>query len=447
VAFIAAGTVIRGAGTAAWFVANPLFRFIGRISFSLYLWHWPAVIFARAAFRDGSSARTVVPIAATVALSIVSYYAVERAVLDAAARRRVRRSGDKPVPAPRHERIAQRNERTIALAIASVGALVCVGAVASYPTHQVAPPLVALPLSLPPDGSSAPASSGPTGSSGPTAPSIVTTPAPRDVGAIVDAVNASSWSSSVRSQFDSLGGAGAPEWIKDHCLDVDAANQTRCQYGATRPTHTALLLGDSKAISYLPGLITALAPAGWRIQVLTWDRCPVALVDVGTGGSEAQDCHNHHTYLHTELPKLHPQLVIMADNSGIMPRVGGTDPFQTMSKALAATIALLPPTARRVIVSDPPGSKSLQSCVTATSGPRDCMGTEIGAWHSYYAMQVAVGSSTSTQVLDLENQFCYQRYCPAVIGGQPVYFDGAHLTETFSKSLAPIWRTFLANAH
>jgi peptidoglycan/LPS O-acetylase OafA/YrhL len=53
--------------------------FIGRISYSLYLWHWPLYVFTRYfTYRDPSPEGVACLIAASFALAIASYYFVER---------------------------------------------------------------------------------------------------------------------------------------------------------------------------------------------------------------------------------------------------------------------------------------------------------------------------------------------------------------------------------
>jgi len=61
--------------------------FGGLISYSLYLWHWPVYVFARAAmFRAPTATETIVLIATSVALSVLSWRYVERPFRDRSSR-------------------------------------------------------------------------------------------------------------------------------------------------------------------------------------------------------------------------------------------------------------------------------------------------------------------------------------------------------------------------
>jgi peptidoglycan/LPS O-acetylase OafA/YrhL len=76
-------------GAVAWILQMSPLRFLGRISYSLYLWHLPVLSFAGAAAWDGHPARSAAAVPVTVAVATGSYYLVERPL-----RQRWRQRGD-----------------------------------------------------------------------------------------------------------------------------------------------------------------------------------------------------------------------------------------------------------------------------------------------------------------------------------------------------------------
>ncbi len=68
-----------GTSLAGRLLALPPMRFLGAISYSLYLWHWPVIVFARYRFVDELDATATVGLAAlSVALATLSWWLVER---------------------------------------------------------------------------------------------------------------------------------------------------------------------------------------------------------------------------------------------------------------------------------------------------------------------------------------------------------------------------------
>ncbi len=58
-------------------LGNRLAVFIGRISYPLYLWHWPLLVFGR---YDTSSTHTIYALALALVLSVLTYYYVEKPI-------------------------------------------------------------------------------------------------------------------------------------------------------------------------------------------------------------------------------------------------------------------------------------------------------------------------------------------------------------------------------
>ncbi len=64
-----------------WALGSAPAGFLGAISYSLYLWHWPVLIVAGALLTPGSAVLHVTAVGVGLALATVSYYCIEQPVL------------------------------------------------------------------------------------------------------------------------------------------------------------------------------------------------------------------------------------------------------------------------------------------------------------------------------------------------------------------------------
>src|SRR6202042_3383870 len=64
-----------------WFLSLPPIRYLGRISYGLYIWHWPLFIWLDAG-RTGLSGHGLFAVraAVTFAVSVISYHLVEQPI-------------------------------------------------------------------------------------------------------------------------------------------------------------------------------------------------------------------------------------------------------------------------------------------------------------------------------------------------------------------------------
>jgi peptidoglycan/LPS O-acetylase OafA/YrhL len=79
---IVIAAAIQPAGALRSFLGLPPLRYIGRISYGLYLWHWPVIVFVTTQETDLAGRKlTVLRLAITVAITLASFYLIERPVL------------------------------------------------------------------------------------------------------------------------------------------------------------------------------------------------------------------------------------------------------------------------------------------------------------------------------------------------------------------------------
>ena len=409
---VAGAALVLFGGTASrrnHLLVNPVSSYLGRLSYSLYLWHWPVLVIATALLPAGP-VLIVLTVALSLTLAALCHHLVEEPV---------RRSGWLSRPSPTGRRHASRRSARPA-AVMATAVLLLGGWVL---------PAVAL-SSTPPPPVVTPAAEADTSLAAFTA----------DVAA---SVAPASWPA-LEVPLEQISTAGAPEWVVDRCDNVSAGNAARCTYGSPLASKRAVLLGDSMAISYLPALRAELEPRGWTIAVLTRNQCPNPLLTLfrNRPSEPFVQCDDHKRWVAKQVAWIKPQLVIMSsaitllDQQVSEPR--GAERFTRWTAGTTAAIhAVSAPGRRVVVVGPPPRAGNLQSCVTRLSSPVDCSEPVSADWRGFRDAERAGAERAGAAYVDVEQWFCAAGRCPAVVGSTPVYTDGRHLTQAYARRIAP----------
>ena len=389
-------------------LVNPVSRYLGRLSYSLYLWHWPVLILSVAVLPE--SLHVAVPLAAALVLSALSHHLVEEPVRHSSwlSRR----------PAPRT--LPKGSGRRAA--VASAAALVLLGGGFVLPT-----------LAL---------NSEQTDVARPRAPSgPETLPALREE--IARSLDPADWPP-LRPPLAGITHAGAPEWIEDKCDNVNEGNLDRCRYGPADAARTAVVFGDSMAISWVPALREVLEPRGFSLQVLTRNQCPAPQLAFFRDRPEEPftQCTEHKEWALEQVQRLEPELVVVSNSITFLDKQvaepTGDRRFERWREGMAQTLERLEAAAGEVVVlGAPPRAGNVQECVTRLSDPVDCTEQVSEDWLGVRAAEAAAARESGATYVDPEPWFCVDGRCPAVVGSTPVYTDGRHLTAAYARRLAP----------
>lgn len=428
-----AAVIASGVGAPAplsWPLTNPVSVYIGNISYSLYLWHFPVIVFGSALFpNDGLLTYMGISVAG-FGLAIAAYHAVERPLWKA------------PLFSA-HDRHAWRRWRaenksmsalgaTIGLGVASA-TLIAVSLSAVSPTNAVAEPYT-------PPVMGQPSSS-----------SIQQGPGTEIRSAVKASLSASTWPTLIPS-IDEIGPRSrVSPWVEDGCLALETKSEAdfrkttaRCVYGDPNGTNTAVVVGDSIAISWLPAIAAALAERGWRIQVLTMHQCPYTSASVvRSDGSPHPDCDAFHDWTASEIQRLQPSLIIASQLDAVGERLTDGGDLTEFIGLTEDTLRQFAEGDRKVIVlTAPPPGVPLEECYTSTGSPSDCV-TPTGGAHkrmtSALSSSVTQMSNQNVSFLDADFMFCSGDRCPAEVDGVVVRADGSHLTDAYSRRLgAPL---------
>ncbi|MFH5878045.1 acyltransferase family protein [Arthrobacter sp. NA-172] len=408
---IASGT---GGSNFLYPLTNRVAVYVGDISYSLYLWHFPIIIVGAALLPRTRAAVDLLFLAAMFAVSAASYHLVEDKVRKSSWLEPGGKSG-RPQPVGNRFKLV------------AVGML----ALLIFATTAMA-------LAVPNTPSAASASAQPADAS--------VTPEQALAAQVKAAVDADVWPE-LQPSADSLNGNFVPEWKDDKCLDTNDQNVARCVYGDPTATKTAVLLGDSAAISWMPGLRESLGKQGWKIQALTLAQCPAIEVPMTRPNDPtfAETCSAHQQWAFEKVRQIQPQMVIASSTLATPVRMVGAkgDPnvFNIWRDASTKTLTKIRglSKAQVVLLSPPPNGKNLEVCATKISKPSDCVSDGGPFKIVLQANKDAAAAVPGVRYVSTSSWFCTQEgVCPSFVGNTPVSVEGEHLTPAFSAKLAPV---------
>ncbi|TKJ34535.1 acyltransferase family protein [Blastococcus sp. CCUG 61487] len=405
-ALVAFGNAPGGPGRP-WLLTSRPMRFVGDVSYSLYLWHWPVVVLLGVVISTGTWTFAATAIALSVLLAVASYLLIERPLLTAGSRRAVPAGAQ-----PRGAVVAHRVRSAAALTV--IGAVTAVACVALLPDRRpTGGALGAMPAAA--DASLAPLAE-----------------------QIRNSLEATEWGP-LHPALSDLSTARAPEWGIDLCLDVDGSNVARCRYGSPTAPRRVAVLGDSIALSWVPGLRAALPADQWAVQLLTWRECPnITAPTRGMKEPVHTSCMEHREWALDRIAEDPPDLVVMSNNYGAPLVDPVADPSAVWRAGTEEIVARVHATgARALVLAAPPTSVALEECATALNSPADCVLPVPDAYDLSASVERRAAETQGATWVDTRDWFCFEGRCPAVVGSTPVYIDHMHLTAEYSRRLAP----------
>jgi peptidoglycan/LPS O-acetylase OafA/YrhL len=393
---------------------SPLFRlrpvqFVGDISYSIYLWHWPLIVLVPIVFEH----RITTPIrlgiiVATLALAWLSKKFVE----DPLRADRLRPEGT----VPRRFPVARIFVSALAAMLVVSAAGVVVLAIGQSRVDAAERTLSALP----------------------------------DVSTFA-CFGASALPETSCHDSNGLGSAVYPppiiarnatgsEGCQQNALDTTLLS---CAYGSKSPTALRVALsGDSHAGEWLEGLRGVAAAKGWHLDTYLRSGCGLSSSPSPGIGADAR-CRTWNASVLAALKHGHYDLVIVSTRSSL---VGGS----AMSAANQATVAgsmsrawtqLTTAGIRVIAIRDTPeplgaGVADVPSCVADAKSPETTCSVAKSRALIADPQVAAVAETPGTQLIDMTRYFCPGATCPPIIGNVLVYADGHHITGLYSETLA-----------
>jgi peptidoglycan/LPS O-acetylase OafA/YrhL len=454
------------AGPAALFgpvvlLRRPALTWVGARSYSIYLWHWPALVLVAAQFGPLSVGQRLATLAGAVAVAALTFRLVEDPVrhsawLAATNRRGLVMGGSLiAVAVTAAIVVVETTPALIGTGTAAASVVITTPATAASVATTALPaaPLPPTAVRLPVSTAASPSLPVAPTASPPTAPTVPTTPA-RPGPDELAAVNAPELAASLLTEAlpanvrPSVRGArtDVPGIDHDGCnLDATVTTPGPCTFGNPASPISIVLFGDSHAAQWFPALDALSSHHGWRLEVMTKKGCPSADISVFSPmvNRELHECDAWRVNVADRLAAENPTLVIMSSfrYRRQMGPWAGVDPNEAWSQGLTQTLDTLGPLASRVLVlgDTPTPASDVPSCVSAHLGHVSaCAAARSDAVRDdRLQIEREVAAARGAAFVSTSDWLCSPTACPVIVGDVFVYRDNNHITATAAEWLAP----------
>ena len=396
---IAGGTVVMRHGAESLLRLWP-FRQLGKLSYSLYLWHWPVLILAAE-----SAGKTSLPVTTNLrwllvalGLSIITYVTIENPI--------------------RHSRPLNRNR------FLSVG--MGVGLIALTLTVVVG----ALRVH--------------TATYAPDAASLHQMKETASLAAVEKLVAAAPGIHKLPANLDPPLGVSALGWpYGSSCwANFSETSVPPCLFGDPHGTRTMVVVGDSHAQMWFDTINAIAKESHWRLWYLAKSACPEPLLPYTKNqfGGEYTSCDSWHKFVINRINKLDPDLLIVSEEDRQSPNAGPPYSTTQWTEGLDAFFrAITAPRAKFVVIGNIPMlPQTGPACIARhTDDVQACSATVAASETHYHSAEAAAVESFGGRYIDPTPWFC-SKVCTPVIGNYDVYFDHWHMMGPYALSLAHV---------
>ena len=391
-------------------------RAVGDWSYSIYLWHWPALIIVTAAWRPAVGWVGALVVALVIPLSAATYYLVENPVRRAKVFRIRRVRGVLLYPA---------------VVVLTLPMLAAANGVVEGELSGGGPPITTSAFGQ--------------GSQG-TDPGFSQDPVVALVQASVKAA---------QNDFE------IPADLKPSLLDLgtDIPDLGECQYfeinsdrplcprGDTEGDKTLVLIGDSHARQWVPALDNLAKRYGYTAYFLIREGCPSADVTPWmVHGGPSTDCEAFQEWARDQVEEMQPDVVLLgseANRRGFTSDDGEqVDDVPTMTEmyqeGMERQIDYLAPNTQRVIVIGDPPAVTVHPgrCLSERDASlKTCLSKEDKVSLVFIDALRQAALAKGVEFVETAAWFCDEGLCPSVVGQYIAHRDRTHISQTYAGYL------------
>ena len=428
---------IGGTHVIADVLSFKVLTFIGRISFSVYLWHWPILVMMKSThptFAEGFFGKVTMLIF-TIILSFFSFKLVEQPF------RKMQFLSDRRQAKPVRKR--QSTFRGfVPLAIPVAFLLLIFGLYVGMNRYYASKNEANVRVELATDTTNT--------ESTPDSVPLIETDYKKLLAEwqtkIVEGTRLEKVPPAMRPGIDELPNIGYGTFCQ---LREPDQNISGCTFGDSYAKRTAVILGDSFAAAITPMVINALDPQKWRTISLAMSSCPVGRDVPSVDAPALSECDRHRFYAFQVIAKIRPEIVILGELPPLEKKEDGKflprPNLNSWESGLDDTFSTLANSVREMIyLGTQPIGGSLIDCVGSNQVLVDSCFVDPTGLNSIRERQGQIMKNRGVLFIDPVEWLC-QQTCPPIIDFIPVRRDQFHISVSLAKRLAPLFRAFLVS--
>ncbi len=410
------------------FLRNRASVYVGNISYSLYLVHWPVIVILGAylATTGFDPWFAVAVIALSFGLAIASYHFVENPLryMDPKKVLKSPRRGVSLRPS-----VANGTVALIVLALVTVGGT-------AFALRPVSPTQIPSGASVERPNETADSdltTAVPTASAGPN-----TTALQQE---IADALKTAEWPALNPSMEQAVDGPLAESGV--YCQTLTSDPQA-CGWGSPDAASKIVLVGDSVGLGYAGPLRQIAVNSNGAIQFYNLTRGTCAFSDalLDRKGLSQEECVATKEAAIEFINSTKPDLVIIS-NRFRGDRVVGSSSSMTMSEWSASLLQIVEKfranTKKIAFIAQPAGDMKIKECFSnRSSKPPNCIGGVDGEWSTIASTEESLASSIGAKWIDSRPWFCdSENACPSFVGTVPTKRDTVHMVPEYGLKIYP----------
>ncbi len=397
---VAGGTIASGGGAETILGTWP-FQWIGKLSYSLYLWHWPVLVIAAGkAGRDLHLYESLALCIVAIALAALTYTILEDPVRD---------SG-----------YLKRRAPTLSVGMGAALIVICLGfSTWMIQSHRVQGEVLAdttVQMAFP------------------------------TINEVLFAVDEASATTDWPEQ---------PARIKnpaysDECdVTRKATTSSACVHGDPNGSQTAVIFGDSHAAMWVPSLDVIGKQGGWRVIQLTKPGCQVPDFPrySETLKREYTECAEYREWALEKIATIQPDVVLITSSSRDVRVMADGEPTEdgveeAWANGLKTVIDRISPVAGRIVIIGDmayPNEPGID-CLSAHPGDVPACNTPRAEAvpHDFNAAELRVAVQAGVEYVDTIPWFCNETICPAIVAELTTHRDEMHVAENYAVWLSGV---------